>query len=120
MSKNLVAKLIEEKFNGKIPNWQKGHWGEGNSINILFCEDNIVLYYKQIEDVFVQRKSGKNKELIPFHYKCGNEAKVLSVYSPPFGSKHPGEGYEGKTNYIFYCLDYNGKPKYGEIHDIKI
>jgi len=118
MSKNLVAKLIEEKFNGKNSNWQKGHWG--NSINILFCEDDIVLYYKQIEDIFVQRKSRKNKELIPFHYKCENEAKVLSIYFPPLGSKHPGEGYEGKTNYMFYCLDCNRKPEYGEIHDIII
>ncbi|MBS3155006.1 hypothetical protein J4404_00735 [Candidatus Woesearchaeota archaeon] len=116
--KNLVQKLIEEKFNGQIPKWEEGNW---SGISVMITEDINYYYYKQGENIFVQRKEGSNEEVVPYCFDCDNKVSVLVTSSGPIHGRKPGEILsEGGTAYRFHCINCQGKPEYGSLKEITI
>jgi len=106
----LLERLMNEKFNGKAPEWKAG--GKWCDVNVSAAEDDKNWYYQHGNVIYVQSKSSpENKE--PHCYGCGSKLGLVgqrcSVHYKEFGSAMAGGG-EVRTKLIPYCPNCESKP----------
>jgi hypothetical protein len=103
----LLKKLVNEKFNGKEPEWREAEWTE---TKVLCAIDDKNWYYRKGSMIYVQEKQAPNSTHC---YHCNSEIEVVgqkcSVHYKEFGSAMAGGG-EVRTKLIPYCPNCESKP----------
>ena len=109
MTKDLLKKLADKKFGGKVPNFRKARFDQ---VEVACAEDkeNWYMIYSSGGLIIVQDKAGKG---VPHCYECGGEVyhktQHRSVWFEEFHG--PVGGGEVRSKRIPYCPQCGKEPE---------
>ena len=108
VKQNLLKKLADEKFNGKLPDFQDAKFDQ---VKIQCYEDDNYWYmfYSPAPTIIVQEKAMKKP---PHCYVCKSSIKYVTRFNSVHFSefKWPVGGGEVRKQRIPYCPKCNEKP----------